>query len=115
MGTTGKVILMLALIGGAGYLGYTWFTKLPPAQAASMAMGVQDYERAIPYLEKAFEQDQKNMDLVLDLAECYDRVHNMEMCRKMYRFANDYLQSKPNTGKYSYHHERVLMLNALSH
>jgi tetratricopeptide (TPR) repeat protein len=110
MGRPTKVLLFLGLLAGAGWLGYRWFVQLPPAKAASLAMGMQDYDRAIPLLERAFEQSPQEMDLVLDLAECYDRKGNTEMSRKMYRFAQEYLSSKPNNGKYAYHHERALIL-----
>lgn len=69
----GAVMLGILLLGS--FLGYSIYTRSYSYQIkqANAAIQNEDYKVAAVYLEKAYSFDEKDMDLLLDLAESYLR------------------------------------------
>jgi tetratricopeptide (TPR) repeat protein len=116
MGTkASKAILFLAVVAGMMVLGKSWYAKLTPRRSAEIQMFMGNYDRAIPKLLTAYDDNPADQSIILELAECYDRTGDKATASRLYQSVGEFLSEAKLQGKYGYHEARARTLRELGH
>ena len=95
--------------------GWNAYHDLPPHSRARWCMERADFDAALPLLEQAAYDDPNNMEIALDMAECYDRKGNKAMAGKLYRQAQPLFTAPDAPPAMEYHRDRFAMLVSIGY
>ena len=105
-----KTFITLIIIAGlcfGGWKSYEHFQQGPsPVGIAHDLMAEGAHRQAIEWLEYAREEDPDDMDIVLDLAECYDAIGSYGNAADCYREAEHHLSENSFSVSNRRHKER---------
>lgn len=116
MGKTVLAILAGVLLAAAAYQGWERYQRgIPAHDRAKWSMNSGDYRGALAHLIKAQEQDPADMRVVVDMAECFDRLGDKATAASLYRQAEPLLMSSSAPTGMRYHRERYEVLTSLGY
>lgn len=116
MGKTILAILVGVLLAVGAYQGWDRYQRgVPPYERAKWGMNSGDYRGALVHLIKAQEQDPSDLRVVVDMAECFDRLGDKATAASLYRQAEPLLMSSTAPAGMRYHRERFEMLTSLGY
>lgn len=105
-------IFFVAAIAFFVVWGIRMYKKLPPRPKAQWAMLRTDYSEAAHQWSKVLEQEPDNMEVVLSMAECFDKMKDEVTAAQLYHAAESKLNDPHLPFGLRYHKTRYDELRA---
>lgn len=99
-------IFFIAAIAFFVVWGVRMYKKLPPRPKAQFAMIRGDYKDAVQQWNHVLEQEPDNMEVILSMAECFDKMNDPSTAAQLYRAAESKLNDSHLQVGLRYHKTR---------
>jgi predicted Zn-dependent protease len=112
--TLTTLAVLCALVWG-GLRAWQAYTNVPELQRAQWLMEGGEYAAAVPHLEQAQVDEPENLDVLVALAECHDRMGDKATAARYYKAARPLIADPEAPPAMEYHRDRLAILETLGY